>query len=168
MSRRARARRTALARRAWGRSGRLRLQVWVCERATRRGAVIVQRSLVLARILDDAVHDRVIVASAAEGSSRRQNRSGATSTLTADQLKRLADESGRRRSLVLLLGASGVRWDEAAALRVKEIDFLRRRIELLATWSRSAERPTWAQLKSGKGAHGRPGGVRRLLAGSHA
>ena len=39
--------------------------------------------------------------------------------LTASQLNRLADESGRYRSLVLLLGVGGLRWGEAAALRVR-------------------------------------------------
>ena len=50
--------------------------------------------------------------------------------LTADQLQRLADESGEYRSLVLLLGVGGLRWAEAAALTVADVDFLRRRIEL--------------------------------------
>ncbi len=50
--------------------------------------------------------------------------------LTAAQLDRLAVESGRYRSLVLLLGVGGLRWGEAAALRVADVDFLRRRVEL--------------------------------------
>lgn len=48
----------------------------------------------------------------------------------AGQMQRLADESGRYRSLVLLLGVGGLRWGEAAVLRVSDVDFLRRRIEL--------------------------------------
>jgi integrase len=50
--------------------------------------------------------------------------------LTASQLDKLADESARYRSLVLLLGVGGLRWGEAAALRIGDVDFLRRRIEL--------------------------------------
>ena len=50
--------------------------------------------------------------------------------LTADQCTRLADEAGHYRSLVLLLGVGGLRRGEAAALRVCDVDFLRRRIEL--------------------------------------
>ena len=42
----------------------------------------------------------------------------------------LADESGHYHSLVLLLGVGGLRWGEAAALRMSDIDFLRRRVEL--------------------------------------
>jgi integrase len=54
--------------------------------------------------------------------------------LTAEQLQRLADESGRYKSLVLVLvlvlGVGGLRLGEAAALRVSDVDFLRRRVEL--------------------------------------
>jgi integrase len=50
--------------------------------------------------------------------------------LTASQLNILANESARYRSLVLLLGVGGLRWGEAAALRVGDVEFLRRRIEL--------------------------------------
>ena len=50
--------------------------------------------------------------------------------LTAAQLEALADEAGRYHSLVLLLGVGGLRWGEAAALRVRDIDFLRKKISL--------------------------------------
>ena len=40
----------------------------------------------------------------------------------------LARESGRYGSLVLLLGTAGLRWGEAASLRVGDVDFLRRRV----------------------------------------
>ncbi len=50
--------------------------------------------------------------------------------LTANQLNTLADESGRYQSLVLLRGVGGLRWGEVAALRVGDVNFLHRRIEL--------------------------------------
>jgi integrase len=50
--------------------------------------------------------------------------------LTAGQLNRLAEESGRCASLVLLLGVGGLRWGEAVALRLSDVDFLRRRVRL--------------------------------------
>ena len=49
--------------------------------------------------------------------------------LSAAQLDMLASEAGRYRSLVLL-DVGGLRWGEAIALRVADVDFLRRRIEL--------------------------------------
>jgi integrase len=85
---------------------------------------------VLAGILDDAVRDRLLASNPARGvklprKSRRRN-----IYLTAEQLHLLATESGRYGSLVLLLGTVGLRWGEAAALRVRDVDFLRRRIML--------------------------------------
>ena len=50
--------------------------------------------------------------------------------LSAAQLDMLASEAGPYRSLVLLLGVGGLRWGEAIALRVCDVDFLHRRVEL--------------------------------------
>lgn len=48
--------------------------------------------------------------------------------LTADDVHRLAAEAGEHGPLVLLLGFTGIRWGEAIALRVKHVQFLRRRL----------------------------------------
>jgi integrase len=48
--------------------------------------------------------------------------------LSADDVYRLADESGPHRTLVLVLAYCGVRWGEAVALRVRDVEFLRRRL----------------------------------------
>ena len=70
--------------------------------------------------------------------------------LSVEQLHALADESGRYRSLVLLLGAAGLRWGEAAALRVCDMDFLRRRIELAPERRNGRSSASVGTLKSGK------------------
>jgi len=70
--------------------------------------------------------------------------------LTGAQLHALARESGRYGSLVLLLGTAGLRWAEAAALRVSDIDFLRRRIELHRNAVTVGGRAVVGTLKSGK------------------
>lgn len=85
---------------------------------------------VLAGILDDAVRDRMLAANPARGVALPRRAKRRNVYLTADQLHRLATESGRYGSLVLLLGTAGLRWGEAAALRVSDIDFLRRRVVL--------------------------------------
>ena len=55
-------------------------------------------------------------------------------TLTAAQLLALADEVPPRYSaLVLVSGALGLRWSEVIALRVKDVDFLRKRISVMQT-----------------------------------
>lgn len=107
------------------------VQAWVTELSAELSASMVTTIYsVLARILDDAVRDRMLAANPARGvklptRSKRQN-----TYLTATQLHRLGVEAGRYGSLVLLLGTAGLRWGEAAALRVADIDFLRRRIVL--------------------------------------
>ncbi|WP_082972700.1 site-specific integrase [Mycobacterium sp. E2497] len=120
----------------WGRSrvSEIRftaVQAWVSQLATNRGPVVVQTAYsVLARILDDAVQDRLLASNPARGVKLPKRPPRRNVYLTAGQLNALADESGRYRSLVLLLGVGGLRWGEAAGLRVGDVNFLRRRIEL--------------------------------------
>ena len=107
------------------------VQAWVSDLAgARRSTVVKTAHSVLARILDDAVRDRQLASNPARGVKLPRRVPGKNVYLTADQLAQLADESGRYQSLVLLLGVGGVRWGEAAALRVCDVDFLRRRITL--------------------------------------
>jgi len=107
------------------------VQAWVSDLSCRVGPVVVETAAsVLRRTLEDAVRDKMLASNPARGvklpkRARRQN-----VYLTATQLHALADESGRYRGLVLLLGVGGLRWGEAAALRVSDIDWLRRRVSL--------------------------------------
>jgi integrase len=107
------------------------VQAWVAELSSRRGPGTVRIAYsVLARILDDAVRDRLIGANQARGVKLPKLSPRRNTYLTAVQLQQLADESGRHKSFVLALGVGGLRLGEAAALRVSDIDFLRRRVEL--------------------------------------
>jgi hypothetical protein len=45
-----------------------------------------------------------------------------------DDVNRLARESGKHEPLVLTLAYCGLRWGEAVALRVRDVEFLRRRL----------------------------------------
>jgi len=107
------------------------VQAWIAELSTKLSpSRITTIHGVLAGILDDAVRDRLLAGNPARGvklprKSRRRN-----VYLSAEQLHALAIESGRYGSLVLLLGTVGLRWGEAAALRVADVDFLGRRILL--------------------------------------
>jgi integrase len=55
--------------------------------------------------------------------------------LTHDQLRALANEAGPWRVFVLLLGYTGLRWGEATALRVCDVDLARRRIDVRRAFS---------------------------------
>jgi integrase len=61
----------------------------------------------------------------------------------------LAIESGRYGSLILLLGVAGLRWGEAAALRVRDVNFLRRRVVLHENAVAVGGRTHVGTLKSG-------------------
>ena len=124
---------------------------WVAELGARRGrATVVMAYQVLARILDDAVRDRMLASNPARGVKLPKPVPRHNVYLTANQLQRLADESGRYRSLVLLLGVGGLRWGEAAALRVCDVDFLRRRVELHRNAVYVGDGFVVGSLKSGK------------------
>jgi integrase len=124
---------------------------WVAELSARRGPVIVQTAAsVLSRVLDDAVADRLLASNPARGVKLPKRSPRRNVYLTREQLRALAAEAGRYRSLVLLLGNLGLRWGEAAALRVCDIDFLRRRIHLHRN-AVTVGKQTWlGTLKSGK------------------
>lgn len=105
---------------------------------------------VLARIFDDAVRDRMLASNPARGVKLPKRPSRHNVYLTAAQLDRLAEESGRYRSLVLLLGIGGLRWGEAAALTVADVDFLRRRVHLHRNAVMVGARVVVGTLKSGE------------------
>ena len=52
--------------------------------------------------------------------------------LSADDVDRLADVAGGHRVLVLTLAYAGIRWGEAVALRVRDVEFLRGRLSVHA------------------------------------
>lgn len=105
------------------------VQAWVAALAQRRGAKVVRAAHgVLAAILDDAVRDRWLAANPARGVKLPAITKAPHRYLSATQLHMLAGESGRYGSLILLLGLGGVRWGEAAGLRVSDVDFLRRKV----------------------------------------
>jgi hypothetical protein len=86
------------------------VQAWVSDMSARRGPQVVRIAYsVLAWVLDDAMRDRLIASNAARGVKLPKLPPRRNTYLTAAQLQRLADESGRYKSLVLALGIGGLR-----------------------------------------------------------
>lgn len=105
------------------------------EKVIRKGSgatTIIRAYGVLAGILDTAVKARRLRANPARGVENLPQKIGKRHVyLTRDDVARLAKESGaHRRALVLTLAYCGIRWGEAVALRVSDIDFLRRRLSV--------------------------------------
>ena len=84
----------------------------------------------LTSMLEDAVKDNRLARNPAAGVDLPRLPKSEHRYLTHRQLADLADGCGPHRTLVLLLGYTGLRWGEAAAIRVRRVDLLRGRIEI--------------------------------------
>lgn len=91
--------------------------------------VVIRAHGVLASVLDIAVKDRRIPHNPARGVDNlpRKHRK-AHRYLSHEQIERLATASGEYSTLVYLASYTGLRWGELTALRVRDVDALRRRL----------------------------------------
>jgi integrase len=96
------------------------------------GATTVLRAHgVLSGILADAVKGKRLAANPCKGVENLPRKTARRHVyLSADDVARLAEESGEHRALVLTLAYCGIRWGEAIALRVRDVEFLRRRLSV--------------------------------------
>ena len=81
-------------------------------------------------MLDAAVRDGRLARIAAAGVDLPRLPTTERRYLTHGQLDDLAERCDPYRLLVLVLGYTGLRWGEAAALRTRRIDLLRGRLEV--------------------------------------
>lgn len=105
---------------------------WIGVMGKTSGATVVIRAYgVLAGILDDAVKGRRLASNKARGVENLPEKHRKRHVyLSPDDVGRLASESGQHRALVLTLAYTGIRWGEAVALRVRDVQFLRRRLSV--------------------------------------
>lgn len=107
------------------------VQRWVTDLSKTRSASVVLRAYgILASILDVAVKDRRISVNAARGVNLPRKTTKAHVYLTHQQVHLLATNSGERRTLVLLLAYTGLRWGEAIGLRVGDFERSTRRLKV--------------------------------------
>lgn len=107
------------------------VQDWVAELSAKRSATVTLRAYgILAGILDAAVKDRRLSRNVARGVALPRKPKKAHVYLTHAQVGTLAREAGQYNTLVRTLAYTGIRWGEAAGLRVESVDFLRRRIQV--------------------------------------
>lgn len=107
------------------------VETWIAAMMrTGAGATTVIRAHgVLSGILASAVKAKRLAANPAKGVENLPRKTGKRHVyLSADDVRRLANESGHHRAMVLVLTYCGVRWGEAIALRVRDVEFLRRRL----------------------------------------
>ena len=108
------------------------VRTWVADLAAGGlGAASIERALgVLRQILTVAVESGNLAANPALSIKPPRRTHKARGYLTHRQLDTLATAAGSSRPLVLFLGYSGLRFGEAAALRVQDVDTTRRRVRV--------------------------------------
>src|SRR5262249_52187815 len=84
----------------------------------------------LSTMLDAAVRDRRVATNPAAGVNLPRLPRKERRYLDHGQLLALAEACDPYRPLVLVLGYCGLRWGEAAALRVRRVDTMRGRLEI--------------------------------------
>lgn len=95
-----------------------------------KSPTVVRRAhAALAQILDTAVRDRRLVVNPARGIELPRVRTSAHRYLSHLEVKAVADRAGAHRTLVYVLAYGGLRWGEAVALRVGDLDGTRLRID---------------------------------------
>lgn len=91
---------------------------------------VIQAHQVVSQVLRYAVRAKHLPANPADGIELPRKPETEQRYLNHDQLHRLAVASGRFRTLVLVLGYTGLRIGEAAALQVGDVDLAARRIRV--------------------------------------
>ena len=111
----------------------LAVETWVAALSTKSGgtATVLRAHGVLSGILADAVKGERLAANPCKGIENLPRKTGKRRVyLSPEDVGRLAVESGQHRALVLVLAHYGIRWGEAVALRVRDVQFLRRRLSV--------------------------------------
>lgn len=100
------------------------IQEWVNEIAQQRSATIVKRAYyILSGIYDMAMRDNLISNVPTRDIELPRKRKQEIHIYTPTQVKALAEASGEHATLVYMLAVGGLRWGEAVALTVEDINF---------------------------------------------
>lgn len=105
------------------------VQAWISAMSEQTSATTVRRAFdVLNGICKTALADRIIKHNPCDHTELPRKVAKPRTYLTVAQLKALADAAGDHKALILVLGCCGLRWGEATALRVKDVDVARSRL----------------------------------------
>jgi integrase len=108
------------------------IQAWIGElsRAGQESASIRKIYRVLKQTLDMAVGDRLLSANPAVGVKIAVPKIAPRRYLTHQQVRAFADACGDREAVVLVLAYCGLRWGEMAALHVRNVNLMTKRINV--------------------------------------
>ncbi|MCT1491320.1 site-specific integrase [Corynebacterium sanguinis] len=101
---------------------------------------------VLKQILDVAVSDELLRRNPAIGVKLPKKPGPVKVYLTQKQLNALVTECGERGDIIAVLGTVGIRWGELAGLRVRDVNVLRRRLNISCTVARDDD-GEWVEME---------------------
>ncbi|MFF0943721.1 tyrosine-type recombinase/integrase [Kocuria sp. CPCC 205300] len=105
------------------------VQLWVTELSAEKSATTVLRAYgVLAGILDGAVRDRRLVSNPARAIDTLPRKTRKAHVYLSHEQVHAVAEASKYPALVLVLAYCGLRWGEAVALRVRDVDLDKRRL----------------------------------------
>jgi integrase len=110
---------------------------WVAALSTTRSpSIVIRARSVLSGILADAVADRLLPANPCAGVKTPKKAPKRRQYLSHDQVWALASAAGGNGAMVLTMAYCGLRWGEAAGLRIQDLDLMRRRLTVVQTATR--------------------------------
>ena len=105
---------------------------WVRELSETKGPETVRAAhRVLCLVLDYAIQARRLTLNPARGVRLPRRPPARERILTVEEVQALADRLGRDGDLVLAMAYLGLRWSELAALKVSDVDLVRRRVRVV-------------------------------------
>jgi integrase len=138
------------------------VQKWISSLGRSAPATVRYIHRVFSLILELAVRDKRIPSNPAAGVRLPRAVKPEKRFLSVEELHRLADAAAQypipevgeqHRALILVLGFCGLRWGEMAALRVKRVDLLRRRLTVAESATEVNGRLVWGIPKSHQTRH---------------
>lgn len=106
------------------------VQVWLNQLGERRSHTTISRARdILAGVFDDAIEDNRVTKNPARGLAVKKKPIPDEVFLSHRQVEALASSS-RYPDLVRFLAYTGLRWGEATAIRVRNVDLVRRRVNI--------------------------------------
>ena len=122
---------------------------WVAELAAQMGPSRCRKSAtLLSGIMAAAVRDQRIARNPCDGVSLPRLPQQHQRFLTMSELHDLANHAGDYRLMILVLGLCGLRFGECAALRVRSVDLMRRRLRVSESVSEVNGHLVWSTPKT--------------------
>ena len=125
------------------------IATWVAQLAAQTGPSRCRKSAtLLSGIMAAAVRDQRIARNPCDGVSLPRLPEHQQRFLTMTELQDLANHAGVYRLMILVLGLCGLRFGECAALRVRSVDLLRRRLRVSESVSEVNGHMIWSTPKT--------------------